>query len=82
FCPYAALAYGPEEAPTALSVQPHPEYRADILQALAADRLGKVVPTDRMQPGLESLSERVDATPWVLTITEFFRAAGARKVAA
>jgi len=30
FCPYAALVYGDPENPDALSVQPHPEFSADL----------------------------------------------------
>ncbi|MEM9228306.1 MAG: gamma-glutamyl-gamma-aminobutyrate hydrolase family protein [Pseudomonadota bacterium] len=82
FCPYAALAYGPPDAPVALSVQPHPEYEPELLRALAADRLKLVVPQDRLQQGVESLVQDVDPTPWALTIMDFFRLAAAREHAA
>lgn len=79
FCPIAALAYGPKEAPLALTVQPHPEYHAALFETLAEARLKPVVPAPVMARAMQSLQTPVDAGPWVRTIVDFFRLAEARR---
>jgi GMP synthase-like glutamine amidotransferase len=79
FCPIAALAYGPPEAPLALTVQPHPEYHRDLFERVAEQRLKPVVPEPVMERALASMKTPVDPGPWVRTIVEFFRRAQARR---
>lgn len=79
FCPLAALAYGPPDAPRALTVQPHPEYHRDLFETVAEVRLKPVVPEPVMARAMDSLSTPVDPGPWVRTIVEFFKRAHARR---
>ena len=79
FCPIAALAYGPKDAPLALTVQPHPEYHRALFERLAEVRLKKVVPESVMARALDSLATPVDPGPWVRTIVDFFKRADARR---
>jgi len=79
FCPFAALAYGPPEAPLALTVQPHPEYHRALFETLAEIRLKPVVPGPVLAGAMDSLSTPVDPGPWVRTIVEFFKRAHARR---
>lgn len=79
FCPYAALAYGDPAAPTALGVQPHPEYTGDLLDDMIAVRLNKVVPADVVAQAVSSRERAVDPDPWARTMMGFFRDAAARR---
>jgi len=79
FCPYAALAYGPVEAPHALSVQPHPEYTADLLRDMIDVRLRSVVPTPVLTPAEASLDRAVTPDPWAQTIVAFYQQAMDRR---
>lgn len=55
FCPIAGLAYGPDSAPSALSIQPHPEFSARFMDALVSSRAGVTVPTPVAETALASL---------------------------
>ncbi|MCI4664931.1 MAG: type 1 glutamine amidotransferase [Neomegalonema sp.] len=46
YCPIAGLAYGPRSAPTALTMQPHPEFSPAFLVNLLRARRGKTIPSD------------------------------------
>lgn len=61
FCPVAALAYGPVEAPFAVSVQAHPEFDARFTGDVVRMRLGKEMAEETAVAALESLEAPVDA---------------------
>ncbi len=56
FCPIAGLAYGPEATPTALTVQPHPEFSARLLTALISARAGVKIPQELADAALEGVA--------------------------
>lgn len=56
FCAYAALAYGNN----ILTVQPHPEFNADVMASLMEHRSSTVEP-DRLAAARESRTEATDA---------------------
>lgn len=62
FCENAALAYGPAGAPTAISIQPHPEFSAETERALLTLRSGLAVPTALADPALAALAGPEDPT--------------------
>ncbi len=75
FCSNAALIYGPEHAPLALSVQPHPEFNRDFVADVIDARLADVVPADRVAAARASLNDPVDNSAWTETILKFLKAA-------
>jgi GMP synthase-like glutamine amidotransferase len=77
FCPYAALAYGHPERPSAISLQPHPEFDAAFLDALLVARAGTVVPERQAAAARESLARPVDDAAWARLIVAFLRRAAA-----
>jgi len=81
-CPYAALAYGDPEAPQALTIQPHPEYRADFMDALIALRSGTVIPVDIATAARADIGRDVHNEIWASMIVEYLhRVSGARAAA-
>ena len=78
FCPYAALAYGPETAPSAISIQAHPEFQADYVDALITLRAGDGFPLDAARAGQESLGPPVADAAMADWMVAFLRAAEAR----
>lgn len=77
FCEFAGLYYGPEARPDAITLQPHPEFSADYLEAVLKVRRGAAIPEDRADAGLQSLSKTVDNTHWARSIVQYFQAASA-----
>ena len=81
-CPYAALAYGDPEAPQALTIQPHPEYGADFMDALIALRSGTVIPVDIATAARADIGRDVHNEIWASMIVEYLhRVSGARAAA-
>ncbi|MBX2854940.1 MAG: type 1 glutamine amidotransferase [Rhodobacteraceae bacterium] len=81
FCPFAALAYGPEAAPTAISIQAHPEFQADFVDALITLRTGDGFPVDAARAGQTSLGAPVANAAMADWMIAFLCAAQARDVA-
>jgi GMP synthase-like glutamine amidotransferase len=82
FCEYAALAYGNPEAPFAISVQPHPEFSADYVDAIVEMRRGTAIPPATADAAKESLAQPVHSTLWADWMVDFLRAAANRRKAA
>jgi GMP synthase-like glutamine amidotransferase len=81
-CPYAALAYGDPERPTAISLQPHPEFERDFMDELIALRAGTAFSADAAAAARASLERPVHADVWARLIAGFLRQAGAARAAA
>lgn len=62
FCPFAAFAYGPQEAPWAISLQPHPEFTAVFAQDLLRLRRGAGVPHTTADAALTTFDQKADNT--------------------
>lgn len=75
-CAIAAAAYGPLEAPSAISIQPHPEFRAEYVDALVRSRAGSVYPADLAAEARDSIDRPLDSLAWARAIAEFFRQSG------
>jgi GMP synthase-like glutamine amidotransferase len=81
-CPYAALAYGDPEAPDAVTLQPHPEFGPEFMDALIALRAGASFPAEQADAARRSLARPVDAEAWARLIVGYLRrAAGLRQAA-
>ncbi len=75
FCRFAALRYGNR----ALTVQPHPEFRADFIQALLHARRD-VLPADISAAATSSLREGQTQSPLIASwFAEFFRQGHAQR---
>ncbi|MCV2882601.1 type 1 glutamine amidotransferase [Actibacterium sp. XHP0104] len=68
FCPYAALIYGDD----ALSVQPHPEFDAKMIDGLARFRAPGVVPQPLLDRAQDRLAAPTDSALLGDMIAEFF----------
>ena len=73
FCPIAGLVYGDPDAPTAMTIQPHPEMSAEFVADISEERLQHIIPTETMQPALKTLGKSADQVAWGNAIAEFFR---------
>lgn len=73
-CPHAVLAYGNPERPDAISLQPHPEFDADFLDALIAMRAGDVIPEDLAGQARASLARPMHRADWARWILAYLRA--------
>ncbi len=62
FCPVAALAYGPLDAPLAISVQPHPEFDSGFTGDVIKMRRGKEMTEETAREALEHLHDPVNST--------------------
>ncbi len=82
FCEYAALAYGDPEDPTAISVQPHPEFEPGFLDELIAMRSGTVIPPAVAEQGRASLERPIHAADWARWIVEYLHRAAQSRAAA
>jgi GMP synthase-like glutamine amidotransferase len=80
-CPVAAMSYGPLDAPLAISIQPHPEFRSDYARALIEARSGSVYPETLAAEAQASIDRPVDSRAWARAIAAFFRQAASRKSA-
>ncbi len=73
FCPIAAAAYGPLEAPLAISVQAHPEFGTEYTRALIEARAGDVFPQLLADTAREGLDRPLDSRAWAQDIAGYFR---------
>jgi len=73
FCTYAGLVYGDPEQPKAISLQPHPEFSADFVQAVLDTRAGETIPQATADRGVASLSQAVDNADWARAIVRYFK---------
>ena len=81
-CAVAAVAYGDPEDPAAVSLQPHPEFGADFMDALLTLRAGTAFRVEEAATARASLSRPVANEAWARLIVDYFhRAAGARAAA-
>lgn len=78
FCENAALVYGRR----AFSVQPHPEFEDNMVEALIERRGPGIVPDDRLGYATSMLGKGNDNTRMAAMIGDFFRAAKAGEDAA
>lgn len=81
FCEVAALAYGDPAAPTAISVQAHPEFEADYETELVKRRY-EAMGADRAEAALASIGQPVDNAAVAHWIAGFLRQARERRAAA
>lgn len=80
-CAFAMLAYGPLEAPDAISIQPHPEFTMPFARALVERRFD-AIPPERATAALSSYGAPVDAEAWARWCAAYIRARLARRAAA
>ena len=81
-CAYAALAYGDLDAPDALTLQPHPEFGPDFMDALLALRAGTTFPTADAETARASLARPVESAVLARLIVDYLNGAAARRAAA
>ncbi|MFL2802980.1 MAG: type 1 glutamine amidotransferase [Paracoccaceae bacterium] len=60
FCTNSILCYDDIEKPVAVSIQSHPEFKKDCLEMIIQRRIGKTIPKNLGNKGLESLQENID----------------------
>lgn len=82
FCPFAALAYGDPEHPSAITLQPHPEFATDFLDELLAARSGIVIPEADTRAARATLDRSVHSADWARLIVSYLRRAAAARAAA
>lgn len=75
FCTYAALVYGDQNKPKAISVQSHPEFSAEYVKDLIDVRLGETVGEEISNKARASLKNAVDNQKWAKTMYDFFKLA-------
>ena len=73
FCEFAMLAYGDPEAPDAISIQPHPEFRTGYARDLLELRAGVAVPEDRAAPARESMERDLHSEEFARWCVAFLR---------
>lgn len=81
-CAVAAVAYGDPENPDAVSLQPHPEFGADFMDALLALRAGTAFPEEEAAAARASLVRPVANEAWAELIVDYFRRAAETRAAA
>ncbi|WP_415403631.1 type 1 glutamine amidotransferase [Tateyamaria sp. SN3-11] len=69
FCANAALVYGDRM----LTIQPHPEFGADMVEALATHRGPGVVPDDRLDAARASLDTPIDQSDIAADMAAFLK---------
>ena len=77
FCKYAGLSYKGK----AMSLQPHPEFTPEFMDALIRARAGTAIPNDQALPALEDVFGVNDAIGFAKMIAGFFKASRAEKAA-
>jgi GMP synthase-like glutamine amidotransferase len=82
FCEYAMLAYGDPEAPDAISIQPHPEFKEDYARAIVEMRTGIAIPADRGAEALASFGRDTHQAEFARWCVNYLRNATARRDAA
>lgn len=73
FCKYAAMYYGDAEFPEAISVQSHPEFSAEFVRDIGAERLTRVVPPAVLNAGFEQLGKPVNNQEWGKIFATYFQ---------
>lgn len=73
-CAFAALAYGDPERPEAISLQPHPEFGPDFMDALLALRAGKAFPSELADSARASLGRPAENEAWAKAIVDYLHA--------
>lgn len=81
-CPFAALAYGDPETPYAISLQPHPEFGRDFMDALLELRAGTAFPVEEAAVARASLGRPVESQAWARLIVDYLHRAAALDPAA
>ena len=81
-CEIAAVAYGDPEAPSAVSLQPHPEFGPAFMDELIALRAGTAFPSDEAEAARASLGRSVDSPAWARLIVDYLHRAAAARAAA
>ncbi|WP_420860816.1 type 1 glutamine amidotransferase [Algirhabdus cladophorae] len=69
FCANAALSYGQR----AFTIQPHPEFNADVIECLIDYRGLGIIPENQLQEARDGLPKPVDNPFMAQKITQFFR---------
>lgn len=78
-CAVAALLYGDPEAPTAISIQPHPEFDTAFMRELVARRRGVAFGDEDADAALASLGDAADMDWAARWFGDFLTAAIARR---
>jgi len=81
-CAFAMLAYGNPEAPDAVSIQAHPEFRADYARDLVKTFTGTRIPEDAGARALETFGRPVHGPETAAWSIAFLRNAIIRRAAA
>ncbi len=81
-CDLAAVAYGDPEHPTAVSLQPHPEFGAAYMDELLALRAGTAFPVESAAAARASLTRPVENDAWARLIVDYFQTATRSRAAA
>ena len=81
-CAVAAVAYGDPEDPDAVSLQPHPEFGAEFMDALLALRAGTAFPTEAADAARATLARPVDSDAWARLIVDYLHRAAQTRAAA
>lgn len=81
FCENAALFYGAPEAPTALTVQPHPEFDAAFVEDIIDLRKGQSFSLEQAESARATLGAQTSSQAWAEVFVSFFKSAIARKAA-
>lgn len=72
-CDYAALVYGDPERPEAITLQPHPEFGPEFMEALIALRAGTAFPAAKADAARATLGREVHGAAWARLIVDFLR---------
>lgn len=72
-CEFAAVAYGDAEAPSAISLQPHPEFGPAFMDELLALRAGTAFPVEAADAARASLARPVSNEAWARLIAAYLR---------
>jgi GMP synthase-like glutamine amidotransferase len=79
YCPYAAAYYGTSEAPSALTVQAHPEFDVTFLEDLIDLRAGESFSHETAAAARTSLAQPNSNAAWAQVLAGFFTAAHRRR---
>jgi GMP synthase-like glutamine amidotransferase len=70
-CAFAALAYGDPERPTAISLQPHPEFGPEFMDELLALRAGTAFAAELAGTARASLARPAANEAWARAIVDY-----------
>jgi GMP synthase-like glutamine amidotransferase len=80
-CAIAAVAYGDPDAPSAVTLQPHPEFGPEFMDELIRLRAGTVFPADQAEAARATLARPVDSHTWARLIVDYLHRADAARAA-